>query len=147
MQATPSSPTLRNLPFITTYESVSESFRTGRLEGELQVAQLSATSCSFIAILWVSLVSFAATTLCVASQYVFIVVVVYFVIDPVRKLLDTPLYVIFTRHACESHAEVEIKLITVLKRARLWSLTELVESSTHLHIILSSILILSFIYA
>jgi hypothetical protein len=29
-------------------------------------------------------------TLCVASQRVFIVVVVYFVIDSVRKLLDTP---------------------------------------------------------
>jgi hypothetical protein len=35
----------------------------------------------------VSLVSFAAITLCVASQRVF-VVVVYFVIDSVRKLLD-----------------------------------------------------------
>jgi hypothetical protein len=33
-------------------------------------------------------VSFAATTLCVASQRVF--VVVDFVIDSVRKLLDTP---------------------------------------------------------
>jgi hypothetical protein len=34
-------------------------------------------------------VSFAARTLCVASQRVFIVVSVYFVIDSVRKLLDT----------------------------------------------------------
>jgi len=34
-------------------------------------------------------VSVAATTLCVASQRVFIVVV-YFVIDLVRKILDTP---------------------------------------------------------
>jgi hypothetical protein len=34
-------------------------------------------------------VSFAAITLCVASQRVFIVV--DFVIDSVRKLLDTPL--------------------------------------------------------
>jgi hypothetical protein len=33
-------------------------------------------------------VSFAAITLCVASQRVFIVV--YFVIDSVRKLTDTP---------------------------------------------------------
>jgi hypothetical protein len=39
-------------------------------------------------------VSFAAITLCVASQRVFIVVV-YFVIDSVRKLLDTISYVIF----------------------------------------------------
>jgi hypothetical protein len=35
-------------------------------------------------------VSFAAITLCVASRRVFIVV--YFVIDSVRKLLDTPSY-------------------------------------------------------
>jgi hypothetical protein len=53
--------------------------------------QLSATRCSCDAILWDSLVSFAAITLCVASQQVFIVVV-YFVIDSVRKLLDTPSY-------------------------------------------------------
>jgi hypothetical protein len=42
-------------------------------------------------------VSFAAITLCVASQRVFIVVVVvvvYFVIDSVRKLLDTPSYIV-----------------------------------------------------
>jgi hypothetical protein len=38
-------------------------------------------------------VSSAAINLCVASQQVFLVVGVYFVIDSVRKLLDTPLYV------------------------------------------------------
>jgi hypothetical protein len=40
-------------------------------------------------------VSFAAITLCVASQrgFVVVVVVVYFVIDSVRKLLDAPSYV------------------------------------------------------
>jgi hypothetical protein len=38
-------------------------------------------------------VSFAAITLCVASQQVFIAAVVYFVIDSVRKLLDIPSYV------------------------------------------------------
>jgi hypothetical protein len=38
-------------------------------------------------------VSFAAITLCAASQLMFVVVVVvYFVIDSVRKLLDTPSY-------------------------------------------------------
>jgi hypothetical protein len=37
-------------------------------------------------------VSFAAITLCVASQRLFIVVRVYFVIDSLRKLLDTPSY-------------------------------------------------------
>jgi len=40
-------------------------------------------------------VSFASITLCVASQRVFIVVVVYFV-DLVWKLLDTPLYISIT---------------------------------------------------
>jgi hypothetical protein len=74
------------------YDGVSKSFRTGRLERELQMVQLSATRCSCIAILWLSLVSFAAITLCVASQRVFIVVSTYFVMDSVRKLLDTPSY-------------------------------------------------------
>jgi hypothetical protein len=36
--------------------------------------------------------SFAAITLCVASQQVFIVVSVYFVIDSVRKISDTLSY-------------------------------------------------------
>jgi hypothetical protein len=79
--------------FVTcTNEGVSKSFRTGRLERELQMVHLSATRCSCIAILWVSLMSFASITLCVASQRVFVVVVVYFVMDSVRKLLDTPSY-------------------------------------------------------
>jgi hypothetical protein len=39
-------------------------------------------------------VSFAAITLCAASQRVFIVLSVYFVIDSVRKLLDTLSYTI-----------------------------------------------------
>jgi hypothetical protein len=38
-------------------------------------------------------VSFVAVTLCVASQRVFIVAVVYFVIDSVRKLLGTHSFV------------------------------------------------------
>jgi hypothetical protein len=63
------------------YERVSKSFRTGRLERELQMVQLFATSCSCIAILWVILVSFAAITLCVASQRVCIIIV-YFVMTP-----------------------------------------------------------------
>jgi hypothetical protein len=81
------------------YEGVSKSFRTDRLERELQTVQLSATKCSCTAILRVSLVSFVAITLCVASQRVYIAaaaaaaVVVDFVIDTVRKLLDTPSYI------------------------------------------------------
>jgi hypothetical protein len=54
------------------------------------MVQLSATRCSCIAILWVSLVSFATITLYVATQWMFIVV--YFIIDSDRKLLDTALY-------------------------------------------------------
>jgi hypothetical protein len=72
------------------YEVVFKSFWTGHLEQELQVVQLSATRCSCITILWVSLVSLAAITLCVASQWVF--TVVYFVINSVQKLLDIPSY-------------------------------------------------------
>jgi uncharacterized membrane protein len=37
-------------------------------------------------------VSLSALTLCIASQRVFVVVVVYFVIDSVRKFLDTLSY-------------------------------------------------------
>jgi hypothetical protein len=58
------------------------------------MVQLSATRCSCIAFLCVSLVSFATITLCIASQRVFTVVSIYFVIGSVRKLLDTPSYVI-----------------------------------------------------
>jgi hypothetical protein len=38
-------------------------------------------------------VSFASTTLCVASQQVIPQVSIYFVVDLVRKLLDTPSYI------------------------------------------------------
>jgi hypothetical protein len=54
------------------------------------IALLNYVSC--IAILWVSLASFPAITICVASQRVLIFVSLYFVIDSVRKLLDTPSY-------------------------------------------------------
>jgi len=54
------------------------------------MVQFSATRCSCVASLLVSLVSFVAITLCVASKRVFIVVSVYFVIDSVWNLLDTP---------------------------------------------------------
>jgi hypothetical protein len=74
------------------YDGVSKSFRTGHLQWELQMIQLSATSCSCVAILWVSLVNFAAITFFVASQRTIIVVSVYFVIDSVWKLLDRPSY-------------------------------------------------------
>jgi hypothetical protein len=79
---------------VTTYEGASKSFRTGRLERELKMVQLSANRCSYIAILWVSLVRTVAITLCVASQRVFdVVVFVCFVIDSVRKILDTRSYI------------------------------------------------------
>jgi hypothetical protein len=74
------------------YEGISKIFQTGFLEEELQMVQLSAIRCSCIAILWVSLESFAAITLYIASQrvFIFVVIVVNFVIDSVRKLLHTP---------------------------------------------------------
>jgi hypothetical protein len=47
-------------------------------------------------------VSFAVITLCVASQRVFIVAVVYFVTDSVRILLDTPSYMLPYRYLVTS---------------------------------------------
>jgi len=64
------------------YEGVSKSFRTGRLERELQMVQLSALGA--VVSLFCESVSFAAITLCVASQQVITKVSVYFVIDSVR---------------------------------------------------------------
>jgi hypothetical protein len=64
------------------------------------MVQLPATKCSCIAILWVSLGSFTAITLCVASQQVIQTVSVYFVMDSVRKLLDTPSYAAHTTWRC-----------------------------------------------
>jgi hypothetical protein len=62
------------------YEGVSKRFLTGRLEvREQQMVQLSATRRSCIVNLRVSLVNFVAITICVASQRVSIVIVVYFV--------------------------------------------------------------------
>jgi hypothetical protein len=74
------------------YEGVSKSFGTGHLERQLQMVQLSAIRCSCITVLWVSLKSFAAITFSVASQREIPKVSVYFVIDSVRKLLDTTSY-------------------------------------------------------
>jgi len=55
------------------------------------MVELSAIMYRSIAILRFSLVSFSAITLCIASQRVFMIVV-YFVIDSVREILDTPSY-------------------------------------------------------
>jgi hypothetical protein len=52
-------------------------------------------------------VSFAAITLCVASQQVFTVVSVYFVIDSVRNLLNTRSYCC-TCHKIGNESELTI---------------------------------------
>jgi hypothetical protein len=62
------------------------------LERELQMVQLSATKYICIAILWISLASFAAITLCVASQRAIPTVSIYFVIDSVLKFGYTVVY-------------------------------------------------------
>jgi hypothetical protein len=83
-------------------------------ERVLQIVQLSATRWSCIAILWVSRVSFAAITHCVASQRVF---VVYFVIDSVRRLLDTLSYELipsrFAMFSCMNRDMLRLWLFTV----------------------------------
>jgi hypothetical protein len=72
--------------FIVSFDDVSHT------DCSSQMLQLSPIRCSCIVILWVSLVSFAAITLSVTSQRVIPKVSVYFVIDSVRKLLDTRSY-------------------------------------------------------
>jgi hypothetical protein len=65
-------------------------------------------------------VRFASMTLCVASQCVFVVAVVYFVIDSVRKLLDTP-----------SHC-IHITVSGTLQRKKfLWLLTTVIFPNMH----------------
>jgi hypothetical protein len=83
------------LPSKPECEGVSRSLQTGCLEQELQMVQLSAIRYSSAAILWISPVSFATITLCVASHWVFVVVVVVvvdFIFNSVQKILDTPSY-------------------------------------------------------
>jgi hypothetical protein len=67
------------------YGGAAVSFRTGLLERELQMIELSTTICSCIPILWISLVSFPTITLCIASQRVFNFVFVYFVTTQSRN--------------------------------------------------------------
>jgi hypothetical protein len=64
---------------------------------------------------------FAAITLCVASQRVFIVVSVYFVIDSVRKLLDRLSYMYEVGHiglgsffkVCSSYEKIGTQLVFI----------------------------------
>jgi hypothetical protein len=109
-------------------EGVSKSFRTGRLEGEQQMVQLSATRCICIAILWVSLASFAAITLCVASKQVTPKVSVHFVIDSVRKILDTPsYYMIFIQ---DLHIKSYNEIMSYMTGTRRTHVTEGTSTST-----------------
>jgi hypothetical protein len=57
-------------------------------------------------------VSFAATTLFVASQRLF-VVVVYFVIDSVRKLLDTRSYEVGVWHCITLLCRIRVGLLSL----------------------------------
>jgi hypothetical protein len=57
-------------------------------------------------------VSFAAITLCVASQRVFIVVSVYIVIDSVRKLLVTPSYAAAELERARTHTHTQFVILS-----------------------------------
>jgi hypothetical protein len=81
----------------------AQKFTDWQPEPELQMVQFSATRCNCIAILWVILVSFVAINHCVASQRVFIVVIVYFVIEWVRELFDIPSFM-YGRMVIQLHA-------------------------------------------
>jgi len=77
---------------MTVYKGVSKKFPGWPPGVRTENGTALCHQCNYITILWVNLVSFATITLCIASQLVFIVVAaVYFVIDSVQKLLDTPL--------------------------------------------------------
>jgi hypothetical protein len=106
------------------YEGVSRSFRTGRLEPKLQMVQLSATRCSYIAVLLVSLVSFTAITLCVTSQRVITKVSICLVIDSVWKLLDTPSYSSWQFVTCKEFCFIRRLKITSNSRGQTyqWSI-------------------------
>jgi hypothetical protein len=91
-------------------EGVSKSFRPGYLEWELQMVQLSATRCSCIAILWVSLMSFATITHCVASQWEFIVAHIYFIVTQFGNLWIHP------------HVTWDIYLPQILLGVGMWQL-------------------------
>jgi hypothetical protein len=79
----------KNTPSSVTYEGVSKSFRTGRLEPELQTVKISATRCSCIA-LRISLVSFCRhNPLCCFSTNAYFCCLF---LESVRKLLGTPSY-------------------------------------------------------
>jgi hypothetical protein len=101
------------------------------------MVQLSATRCICIATLWVSLVSFAAITLCVATELMFIVVV-YFVMTQsgnfwIHPRIDS-LYFIPEHSHCEfallllvcrtrkvrsvCHKNIVLVVLTILKRFR-----------------------------
>jgi hypothetical protein len=113
--------------FLTLYEGVSESFWTGHLERELQMVQFSATRCTCIMISWVSLVSFATITLCVPS---WVFTVIYFIINSVRKLLDTPSSITYNRQLsqyrkCEQH--VKRKYFMAWARIQVQKLVSLVK--------------------
>jgi ABC-type siderophore export system fused ATPase/permease subunit len=104
------------------YEGVSKISQTGRLERELHMVQLSATRCSYIAILWASLVSFTAIILCVASQRVFIVavvvvvVVVHFVIYSVRKLFNGKKRALQSSSYRQTYPENTSKVISLYRK-------------------------------
>jgi hypothetical protein len=88
------------------YKGVSKSFRTGLLERELQMEQLSATKCSCIAILLVSLVSFVTITLCVTSQRVIPKVSVYFVMTQSGNFWIHP-HIYVTTYLMNKHYKYE----------------------------------------
>jgi len=109
------------------YEGVSKSFRTGRLERGLQTVQISVTTCSCIAILWISLVSFVAVTLCIACQRCFLLLLLFISLSTQsgnlwihsRPYLAADRCCLFQLHAISGYSN-ERRLIKTVSKQRHW---------------------------
>jgi hypothetical protein len=106
--------------YVQTNIRVSKSFRTGRLERELQLVQISATRCNCIAVWWVLLPNPLCCFLTSVCCCCCCCCCCWFRYDPVRKLLDTPSYTHTHTHThIYIHAHME-QVYTV--RVRSWNL-------------------------
>jgi hypothetical protein len=105
------------------YEGVYKSFRTGRLERELQVVQLFATRCSCIAIMWVSSSEFCHHKLLYCFSTTVYFCCCLFRYDSVRELFGTPSYAYREQHLqfCNAANCSIVRLLTIKRNSNKWN--------------------------